>query len=139
MTEQTQTSDQGVPGASANQGEAEVTTEGSARVLNEVKGRLERIETGDLPVIERIGADGTSRRVDQTGEMIRPDADHFDAARLEAVNEAAEAFATQHRASAADEPPATTPSVKPTDGASRASEPERTGLWARIMSWFRRG
>ncbi len=115
-----------------------VTTEGSARVLNEVKGRLERIETGELPVIERIGADGTTRRVDPTGEMIRPDTAH-----LAAVNEAAEQFAAQHRAADASSPaasPAAAVTSAPVGSESDADPvPARTGLWARIIAWFRRG
>ncbi|HET8930390.1 MAG TPA: hypothetical protein VFN21_07025 [Acidimicrobiales bacterium] len=144
MTEQTPSLDQAesTRGDSSptgsKQAAGDVSTEGSARVLNEVKGRLERIETGELPVIEKIGADGSTRRVDPTGEMIRPDGAHIDAARLDAVNEAAEAFANQHHAPAADQPPSAGPSVSAADRAPRPSGAERKGLWARIMSWFRR-
>ncbi len=154
MVEQTTSSDRGVPHqpssppadtppsgagtATDASTQPKVTTEGSARVLNEVKGRLERIETGELPVIERIGPDGSTRRVDPTGEMIRPDTAH-----LAAVNEAAEQFAAQHQA--ADGP---TSSVLPGAAATGTPDaagvdadtvPARTGLWARIMGWFRRG
>lgn len=114
-----------------------VTTEGSARVLTEVMGRLERMDAGEAPAIERVGPDGTTRRVDATGKMIRPDA-----ARVAAVNEAAEAFASEHREAAATpatapvsaRPAASTPAPEPT----RTAEPERKGLWARIKALFGR-
>lgn len=139
MTEQTRIADQGASDARPDQGGAEVTTEGSARVLNEVKGRLERIETGELPVIEKVGADGSSRRVDPTGEMIRPEPAAVDAARLAAVNEAAEAFASEHRA-AAEEPPApAVPAAPVADDEGHGKTRGRTGLWAWIRALFGRG
>lgn len=114
---------------------AEVATEGSAAVLNQVKGRLERMETGELPVIERVGPDGTTRRVDHTGEMVRPEAAEIDGARA-----AAEAFAAEHRAGttgpkAAQRPDQTGPPSQPEEA---MSAPARPGLWARITAWFRR-
>lgn len=116
---------------------SKVTTEGSARVLNEVMGRLERMDAGELPVIERVGPDGVTRRVDQTGQMIRPDNAQIEASRLDAVNEAAEAFAQEHHAN-----PAAAPSKAPAAPSQRSgveeSEPPRAGLWERIKAWFRR-
>lgn len=109
-----------------------VDTEGSARVLNEVKGRLERMETGDFPVIQRVDADGNVRQVDQTGEMVRPDQAE--------VQDAAERFAADHRAASARPDASPDPAAAP----EHASEPEppstplRAGLWARIKAWFRR-
>jgi len=120
------------PGSPDRSADTKVTTEGSARVLNEVKGRLERIETGALPVIERIGPDGTVRRVDQTGEMIRPEPGEMDAARR-----AAEAFADEHSSMASHGDGAMARSA-PVASADEPVAP-RAGFWARIAAWFRRG
>ncbi len=108
--------------------QGKLDTEGSAQVLNEVKGRLENMETGDLPVIQRIGADGTVRQVDPTGEMIRPDVD------LDAMNRAAEAFAAEVAAETVADP-APEPQVA---GTPAPVETPRRGLWARIKAWFGR-
>lgn len=109
---------------------SKLDTEGSARVLNEVKGRLERMETGEMPVIQRVTSDGSVRQVDATGEMVRPDAE-----RIAAMNEAAEAFAAEHGAGANVETPSPTP-----DGADESRSGPDTkrprGLWARIKAWF---
>ncbi|MBS1848106.1 MAG: hypothetical protein JST73_07490 [Actinobacteria bacterium] len=110
-----------------------VTTEGSARVLNKVKGRLESMEVGDLPVIERVAADGTTRPVDANGGVVGADAE-----RVAELNAAAEAFAQEHQATApapkkqlAGDRPAP---PKSSGGAGGADKP--MGLWARIKSWF---
>src|SRR5690554_6182088 len=86
---------------------SKVQTEGSARVLNEVKGRLERMATGEMPVIERIGPDGRTHRVDQTGEMIRPDP-----GAAASLQDRAEAFAAAHQ-SGAPAPQAAAPAAAP--------------------------
>ena len=84
-----------------------VSTESSKKVLKTVAGRLSKMEAGDLPTIERVAADGSTRAVDHTGEMIRPSAAQVEAAReanrpssddLEAAREAAEQFSAEHRA-----------------------------------------
>ncbi len=109
---------------------SKVQTEGSARVLNEVKGRLERMATGEMPVIERIGPDGRTHRVDQTGEMIRPDP-----GATASLQDRAEAFAAAHQGDPAT-PPGAAPEAEP------APEPRvepAAGFWARIKAWFRRG
>ncbi len=121
---------------------AKVKTEGSARVLNEVKGRLEHLEAGEMPVIERVGPDGTSRRVDHTGEMVRP---AVDAAPAEdpAIRAAAEAFAAEHSAGkagsvapkAAPKKAPAPPDSKPT---AATKEPAKQGFFARILAIFRR-
>ncbi len=117
---------------------SKVDTEGSEQILNRVKGRLERMDTGDLPVIEHIGPDGSVRRVDHTGEMVRPDPGQIDAAR-----EAAEAFAREHRTAAVDARSAgpSAPSAPPEGSRTIADTApvQRKGLWARIAAWFRRG
>ena len=124
------------PSGKSKSGE-KVTTEGSARVLNEVKGRLEKMEAGDLPVIEKVAPDGTSRRVDPTGEMVRPIPEE-----VAAVTQAAEAFANQHLAGEYDAPkpaakqkpaPKKTPS---SEGPQEAAQPK--GFFARILGWFKR-
>ena len=109
----------------------QVSTEGSKTVLSQVKGRLERMETGEMPVIQRVGPDGTSRRVDHTGEMVRPDT-----AQAEAARAAAEAFAAEHRAGTTTPPPAPAPAPPPQQPV--VAESERPGIWARITAWFRR-
>lgn len=106
-----------------------VTTESSKAVLKTVAGRLSSIEAGELPVIERVNADGTTGyAVDHTGEMVRPSADDVDAAR-----EAAERFSAEHR----DAPP---PGPRPPAGGPVAPQPTEQptgkGLWARIKAWF---
>lgn len=114
---------------------SKVTTEGSAHVLNEVMGRLENIEAGDLPVIERVGPDGTSTRVDPTGEMIRPAPEALDD-----LARAAEAFATEHHAAAAAAPPSAgieAAAPAPTEPGENVAA--NGGLWARVTAWFRRG
>lgn len=117
---------------------SKVATEGSARVLNEVKGRLENIDAGELPIIEKVARDGSTRRVDPTGEMIKPDA-----AQMAAVSAAAEAFSSEHLAGATPEPVS---SDSPESEGKRGdgSEPTRTvahaplGFWARVKAWFTR-
>lgn len=111
----------------------EVEVEGSARVLSEVKGRLERMETGELPVIQRVGPDGSVRQVDPTGEMVRPATTDIDA-----INAAAEAFAAEHRVAGPGPAAAPAPVPAPEPVPVHAPEPTPTGLWARIRAWFGR-
>lgn len=113
-------------------------TESSKKVLKTVAGRLSNMEAGELPTIERVSADGTSRVVDHTGEMIRPSTDEVDAAR-DAADEAAEQFAAEHRAHpVAPAPKQQPPSRPPAPKVDAPAAEERIGLWARIMGWFKR-
>ena len=100
-------------------------------MLKTVAGRLSSIETGEMPVIERVNPDGTTGyAVDHTGEMVRPSSTEVDAAR-----EAAERFSAEHR----DAPP---PGPRPPAGVPAAPSPTVGGCravracWARIKAWF---
>ena len=111
-----------------------VSTESSQKVLKTVAGRLSKVEAGELPVIERVSADGSTHIVDHTGEMIRPGVDELDAAR-----EAAERFAADHRANPVAPAPKQQPPSHPAESKIEVPEAEaRPGLWARIMGWFKR-
>ena len=123
------------PDGNMTEGEepTKVRTESSKKVLKTVAGRLSKMEAGELPVIERVSADGSTRVVDHTGEMVRPDAAELDAAR-----EAAERFAADHRANPVAPAPKQQPPSRPIE--TKVDSPDvdaRPGLWARIIGWFK--
>ena len=125
-----------------------VSTESSKKVLKTVAGRLSKMEAGDLPTIERVAADGSTRAVDHTGEMIRPSAAQVEAAReanrpssgeVEAAREAAEQFSAEHRAHPTPPAPKQQPPLRlPETNVQAPMAEDRPGLWARIMGWFKR-
>jgi hypothetical protein len=120
----------GMDDVSETQEPPAVTTESSRTVLKTVAGRLSSIETGDLPVIERVGSDGKAGyAVDPTGEMVRPSA-----SQVADGYDAAEAFAAEHLNGASQPPPP--PPQQARVAANADPAPPRQGLWARIKAWF---